>query len=178
MLQLPAQCEFALDDLSAQPVGLTFHLHFGAAGQALAAHVDRNADQALIAYQRRLAGRVVFQLVDQRNDARDREMQKIDVFAGLEHQQAAGQGHQLEVRQQALVVLGRKGGQDLVLLRVRMNGFSLGMGGHDGSFQYDGPGPACMCDGPHDFPPVRQVPNGCRTRGGHPESCEDHSLRS
>ena len=45
VLQLSAKCEFALHDLAAEPIGVTWTLHFRAGRHALAAHENGDTDQ-------------------------------------------------------------------------------------------------------------------------------------
>ena len=93
--------------------------HHGAAGRRPAAHEQRNADHALVAYDGDFGRRTVLHLVDQRDDRSDRKIDLRQCAPRFVERLAQWHVDRFKVRQQALPLILRQGCEQAVFAEVR-----------------------------------------------------------
>ena len=118
VLQPAAKVEFLLQHAPLQPIGMPGRLHDSCAGRGVAAHEQRNADNAFMAHTRHFRRGAGFGDVMQGDDAGGREIGVAHLHARLVEAFAQRQGHQLQMRGKTFEFRRRQGGKQVVLVRV------------------------------------------------------------
>ena len=129
--------ELVLDHTRFQAQALAGALHDRAAGRGLAAHEQRDADDALVADHSDLGRSAIFHDVQQRDDGSDRKVHMAQRAAGLVKHLSQRHFDQFELWLPALPLCVRQCGEQMVPSWV---GCSRHLGAHDGSHRERIPG--------------------------------------
>jgi hypothetical protein len=112
-----AFAELGKDGAGLDAVRKSSNLHDSLAGGRFPAQQQRDSHASVIADDRKLRRVAVPQDIEQRNDARDREIHVVHLGPGLVQHRAERQPGEGHVRQQSLEILRGERGEKTVLLR-------------------------------------------------------------
>ena len=93
-------------------------LHNGAAGRGVAAHEQRNSQDAFVAYHRYFSRCATLQYIQQRHNRRGRKVHMFELPAGLVQHATKRHFSAFELGPQALKLGHRQGCEQVVLQRV------------------------------------------------------------
>ena len=106
--------ELALEQFGLEPHAVPRALHDGAAGRGVAAHEQRNAEDAFVAHDGDFGRRAVLHDVEQRHDGRGREIDVAQLRPRFVEDLAELHGNWLEMRDEPLVVALRQRGEKMI----------------------------------------------------------------
>ncbi len=110
--------KLVLEALAAESIGVPRTLHDRAVRGRLAAHEQRDADQALVARYRKLCRRAISEHIQQRDDAVGRKIHVPQRVTGFIQDLAERHIDELQVREDPFPLLGGEGREQVILGRV------------------------------------------------------------
>jgi len=114
----PRATEFVLEHIALQTIAVSGALHDGPAGRSFTAHEQGDAQYSLVAYYRDFGGCAILHDIEQRHDARGREIDVPQTVSGFVKHFSERHGDQFQMRRQAGEFVGRQCGKEMVLLRT------------------------------------------------------------